>query len=110
MSLWLSADARYRLGVASRVLAAVFGGYALTSALASLIALLLPIQRAQAVMTASDMGFLLYVPILLWVFHTRSAARAWGWLTLWTSLISAVSARRRRSPSRTRLGSRVRAS
>lgn len=88
MSLWLSADARYRLGVASRVLAAVFGGYALTSALASLIALLLPIQRAQAVMAASDMGFLFYVPILLWVFHTRSATRAWGWLTLWTALAS----------------------
>jgi len=24
--------------------------------------------------------------VVLWVFHTRSAARAWGWLLLWTAL------------------------
>jgi uncharacterized iron-regulated membrane protein len=32
------------------------------------------------------LGFLAYVPVVLWVFHTRSAVHAWGWLLLWTAL------------------------
>ncbi len=82
--------ARYRLGVAARVLAAAIGGYALMSALAVLLALPLswwwPMPRGQAVLVTTYVGFLAYVPVVLWVFHTRSAARAWGWLLLWTAL------------------------
>jgi len=85
-------DARYRLGVASRVLAAAIGGYALIAALAVLLALPLswwwPMPRGQAVLITTYIGFLAYVPVLLWVFHTRSAMRAWGWLSLWTALAS----------------------
>lgn len=81
--------ASYRWSVASRVLAAVLGGYLLTSALATLLALLLPVllrfEPAHAVMAASDVGVLFYLPILMWSFHTRSATRAWGWLLLWTA-------------------------
>lgn len=83
-----SPDARYRWNVASRVLAAAVGGYVLTSALAVFMALLLPIARAQAVIAASDMGFLIYLPILLWVFHARSATRAWFWLLSWTGALA----------------------
>ena len=83
-------DTRYRLGVAARVLAATIGGYALMSALAVLLALPLswwwPMPRGQAVLVTTYFGFLAYVPVVLWVFHTRSAARAWGWLLLWTAL------------------------
>lgn len=82
---------KYRLSVASRVLAAAVGGYALTSALAISIALLLPVGRAHAVMLASDIGFLIYVPILLWAFHTPTAKRAWGWLLFWTGTVSLCS-------------------
>lgn len=84
-------SARYRLSVASRVLAAAVGGYALTSALAILMALLLPTGRAQAVMLASDIGFLVYVSILLWAFHTPTAKRAWGWLLFWTGTVALFS-------------------
>lgn len=84
-------DLRARLGVASRVLAASIGGYALICALAVWMALLLPTGRAQAVMLASDLGFLIYLPVLLWVFHTRSATRAWGWLLGWTAIFSLLS-------------------
>lgn len=91
-TLTLTDAARYRLGVASRVLAAAIGGYALMSALMVLLALPLswwwPMPRGQAVLVTTYIGFLLYIPILLWVFHTRSAARAWGWLLLWTALAS----------------------
>jgi len=88
--LELTGEACYRLGVASRVLAAAIGGYALISALAVLLALPLswwwPMARGQAVLITTYIGFLLYVPVVLWVFHTRSAVRAWGWLLLWTVL------------------------
>jgi len=90
--LKLAGEARYRLGVASRVLAAAAGGYALMSAVVVLLALPLswwwPMARGQAVMITTYIGFLLFVPVVLWVFHTRSAARAWGWLLLWTALTS----------------------
>lgn len=86
----VSEGARYRMSVASRVLAAAFGGYALTSALAVLLALLLPLEHAQAVVLGMNMGFLIAIPILLWTFHTRSAARAWGWLALWTAVVSGL--------------------
>lgn len=90
MGLLSNPATRDRLRVASRVLAAAVGGYALVSALAVFVALLLPTGRAQAVMLASDIGFLVYVPILLWVFHTRSATRAWVWLSVWTAVVYAV--------------------
>lgn len=85
-----SPDTRYRLSVTSRVLAAALGGYALVSALAVFMALLLPTGRAQAVMLASDMGFLIYLPILLWAFHVPTATRAWAWLLGWTATFSLV--------------------
>ena len=91
MALLSPQDARYRMSVTSRILAAALGGYALVSALAVFAALLLPTGRAQAVMLASDMGFLIYLPILLWVFHTQTAMRAWGWLLGWTAVFSLLS-------------------
>lgn len=84
----MDSSTRYRCSVAARVLAAALGGYLLTSALATLLALLLPFERAQAVMAASDIGVLFYLPALLWAFHARSAARAWGGLLLWTAAVS----------------------
>ncbi|WP_051237521.1 hypothetical protein [Ottowia thiooxydans] len=82
---------RHRLSVASRVMAAAVGGYLLTSALAVLLALLLPVARSQAVVLGTDLGFLLAIPILLWAFHTRSALRAWGWLLAWTGMVALLS-------------------
>lgn len=91
MALLSRQDARYRVSVTSRILAAALGGYALVSALAVFAALLLPTGRAQGVMLASDVGFLIYLPILLWVFHTQTAMRAWGWLLGWTAVFSLLS-------------------
>lgn len=92
---WAStADARQRWSVAFRVLAAIVGGYALTSALATLLAValpvVLPIDRAQAVSLSMDSGFVIYVVILLWVFHNRSATRVWVWLLAWTVVVCAA--------------------
>jgi hypothetical protein len=73
---------RQRLSVTSRVLAALFGAYALTSALTVLLALISPIAPPK--MAAQLASFPLYLALVLWVFHARSVTRTWGWLVLWT--------------------------
>jgi hypothetical protein len=67
----------YRLGVASRAVAAILGGYALTATASGLLALTLPMQRADAVLTATLLSFILYVCAALWAFAADSALRAW---------------------------------
>ena len=67
----------YRLGVASRAVAAIFGGYALTAAAIALLAIWLPLARAEAVLTATMLSFALYATAVIWVFAARSAWRAW---------------------------------
>ncbi len=74
-------SARRRWTVASRVLAAAIGGYALTSLLTADLALLLPrvagTLPAEGVLAATLWSFALYTAVVLWVFATRSATRAW---------------------------------
>ncbi|WP_370211748.1 DUF3649 domain-containing protein [Alloalcanivorax venustensis] len=65
------------LGVASRTLVAVFGGYALAACATTALALWLPAAPATAVITANLLSFLIYTVAVLWAFATRSAARAW---------------------------------
>jgi hypothetical protein len=78
----LSPFARYRLSVTSRVLAAVFGAYALTSALTVLLALVSLIDPPK--MAAQLLSFPVYLCLVLWVFHAKNVARVWGWLVFWT--------------------------
>ena len=63
----------------SRIVAALFGGYAL-AALSSVAALALPMERAQAVLTGMQASFLIYTLAVIWVFAVRSARRAWAGL------------------------------
>jgi hypothetical protein len=72
-----------RRSVASRVLAAAGGGYALTSLLTLAVPLLLAaagIDRAQALLATTMGSFVAYAVIVMAVFHARSATRAWIWL------------------------------
>ncbi len=57
----------------SRILAALFGGYAL-AALASVVALVLPISKLQAVLTGMLASFVVYAVVVIWVFAARSNA------------------------------------
>lgn len=66
-----------RLSVPSRILAAAFGGYALASTASALLALILPMPRQEATTTALLLSFLFYALAVIWVFHARSATRAW---------------------------------
>ena len=63
----------------SRILAALFGGYAL-AALASIAVLALPISKPQAVLTGMLASFAIYAGAVIWVFAVRSARKAWAGL------------------------------
>jgi len=73
----LNRDVRYRLGVASRAIAAILGGYALAAASTAVLSLVLPLPRVDAVMTATLLSFTVYVFAAIWVFAARDALRAW---------------------------------
>lgn len=70
--------ASYRLAIASRALAAIVGGYALTAIATFALAVFLPMSKAEASLTATMLSFLIYVCAVLWVFATRTAWRAWA--------------------------------
>lgn len=67
----------YRLAVTSRALAAIFAGYLLASITSICIAQWLPLPRAEAVVTAMMLSFLVYLVAVLWCFACRTALQAW---------------------------------
>jgi hypothetical protein len=79
--------AAWRWSVASRVLAAGLGGYAVAALATSALTLLLVrtglMARADAVLWMSLASFALYTVAALWVFAARSATRAWLGLAGW---------------------------
>lgn len=90
MSTAASVSRCYRWAVASRVVAATFGGYALSAAATVLVALLWPAPLAQAVLWATMLSFTVYTVVIVWVFTTRSAARAWAGVLIGTAVLSAL--------------------
>ncbi|WP_332746963.1 DUF3649 domain-containing protein [Hydrogenophaga sp.] len=80
----------YRWAVASRVVVATLGGYALSSAATVLIAVLWPAPLAQAVLWATMLSFTVYAVAVIWVFCTRSATRAWVGMVFGTAVLSAL--------------------
>ncbi|CAG9193484.1 Iron uptake protein [Paraburkholderia tropica] len=65
----------------SRIVAAIFGGYAL-AALTSVATLALPIAAPQAVIAGMLASFVVYACVVIGVFLARSARRAWGGLLI----------------------------
>ncbi|ABX35917.1 hypothetical protein Daci_3279 [Delftia acidovorans SPH-1] len=61
----------------SRLLAAVFGGYALASALAAFLAAALPGARVDAVLAGMQWSFALHALAVIWAFSPVSAGRVW---------------------------------
>lgn len=83
-----------RREILSRVLAATFGGYAVTSLAMSLLALALSSisgsNNADQVLIATLLSFVLCPVIVILVFSSRSALRAWVGLGLAAVLMGAV--------------------
>lgn len=67
----------YRIGVTSRLLAAVVGGYGLASLASVCLSFWLPLSRADAVVSGMLSSFVFYLLAVIWCFACRSAARAW---------------------------------
>ncbi|QUT06693.1 DUF3649 domain-containing protein [Sphingobium phenoxybenzoativorans] len=81
---------RYRLSVASRVVAAALGGYALAAAISMALARALPMSRAEAVTTATILGVLAMPAAVIWVFAARAAWLAWAGVIAVTMCAAAV--------------------
>jgi hypothetical protein len=77
---------RYRLGVASRAVAAIFGGYSVAALSAAVLALCLPaafgMARSEAAMTGTLASFAIFAFAVMWVFAARTALRAWSGLVI----------------------------
>jgi len=65
----------------SRIVAALFGGYAL-AALSSVAAVALPVSLSEAVLAGMLASFAVYAGAVIWVFAVRSAWRAWAGLVV----------------------------
>lgn len=65
--------------LASRIVAALFGGYVL-AALTSIAALTLPMSKPQAVLTGMLLSFVVYALAVIGVFAARNVWRAWAGL------------------------------
>lgn len=79
-----------QLSVASRVLAAAVGGYALAAAAAVVLGHVLPGSRAGAVLAATQLSFAIYAGAILWAFAARSGGKAWAGLLLPAAVLAAL--------------------
>ncbi|MGX9462696.1 hypothetical protein ACWXWU_15905 [Shewanella sp. A14] len=80
-----------RFALISRIMAAIIGGYILTNLLAILLSYLLPMPQSERVLTAMLVSFVIYTAVILWVFTTKTATKAWIGIAI-PSLISAACA------------------
>lgn len=76
-----------RWSVASRVLAAIIGGYALAYGFTAFFSVYLPLAKADRVVFASLACFAVWTAAVIYVFAARSATRAWLWLVGLTALM-----------------------
>ena len=67
----------YRLAVLSRAAAAAVGGYAAAAALSILLSRVLPMPRAEAVLTAMLLSFAFYAAVVVWAFAARNPQTVW---------------------------------
>ncbi|MFP6848310.1 MAG: DUF3649 domain-containing protein [Pseudomonas sp.] len=70
------------LTLLSRTAAAIFGGYALTSAVVIMLGAVLPLPKSQAILAASLASFAVYTAAIIWVFAVQDNRRAWLGLLL----------------------------
>lgn len=80
----------YRLSVAARLVLAVAGGYILTSEVVAALALLLPLQPAEATLAATMLSFAIYAGIVLITFAIRSIWRVGTCMALAIAVARAI--------------------
>jgi len=81
----MTTTSTYRWSVASRAIAAIVGGYMLTSFVSIAVSLLLAemgVNKAEAVLAMSMASFLIYAVVIMAVFTARTPTRAWVGLVI----------------------------
>lgn len=84
---------RYRWAIASRALAAIFGGYALSAlfcASAGLALMHTGASRLDAVMTATMLAFVVHFIAAIWAFRAPSASRLWVGMVILAALLGGL--------------------
>lgn len=81
---------RQRLGVGSRTLAAVVGGYALAATASLALALSMKTPGEEGVYAATMPSFLVWALAVLWSFGARTALKAWLGILLPGVVLGAV--------------------
>lgn len=76
--------------VTSLALAAIIGGYLLTTASGMFLGAVLPLTRGEAVVTAYLVSFVVYTGAVLWVFAVRKPLRAWAGLLVPAIILATV--------------------
>ena len=66
----------------SRIIAAIVGGYGFTYAFTAALVRVLPVNKLDALISATLLSFAVYTGAVLWAFACRSARRAWAGLAL----------------------------
>lgn len=84
-----NAKSKTGLRILSRSVAAIIGGYVLSTLLATFISYLLPMPTVDSVLLSLQLSFLFYSMIIIWVFSVKTASKAWLGLFI-TCAISAV--------------------
>ena len=79
-----------RWGVASRVLAALLGGYFVAWGSTAFLSMALPMVRVNRVVTASLLCFAVWCAAAVYAFAARSGWRAWWLLLLIGGVLNAV--------------------
>ncbi|WP_144352310.1 hypothetical protein [Sporomusa termitida] len=78
-----------------RILAAGFGGYALTTSVQAALALLLPWPKVDTLFFCALLPALIYPAALLWIFAAPSAQHAWRGVltgTLFCGILALIAA------------------
>lgn len=85
---------QYLLGVSSRVIAGVVGGYgcciASSFALAPLLNLIFELPKPDAVYLATILSYLFYLTAIIWSFCQRTALLAWRDIIIGSVLLSLI--------------------
>lgn len=92
MNLALSPLAHKRVSNTARVLAALFGGYAFAHAATAFLTLVLPFARADRVITATLLSFVVWCTVAVLAFTARTAWRAWAGIVVGSLLLYGIAA------------------
>lgn len=75
----------YNFSVISRFIAAIVGGYVFTCAFTSLLSIILPLKRSDAVLLSISLTIFVYCCVFIWVFAVKSLKTIWITILLTSS-------------------------